>query len=307
MRPSRLRIKALVSVVVALAAGLLVVVGAQPALALVAQPHTTASHYISNATSTALNSLGASDGTDIGTRAGTYIYVIDFGQVQGVGGAGAFGGYAMADFDQANNYPLISFATIRQLVDGYIQNWYSHAGSSPHAIVAVGTSNDRQCALHTSTCTPSGFGSQLAFLIYCIQQDSQAYASQVAVAAADDIEGGYDDANRTIPLVQSYNASTYQHVMYDYGDVCACTGWTDAQYQYVAYGAPLARTIAEAYYQSQDDRWATVDAEYGITFDGIMTQYPAGGASPATAWGNFQNTLYAHGVGQSTLYYGTNI
>ena len=305
MRNNRPSWLASASIVILLLTSLMVIIDAEPALALVPQPHTSPSHYITNASTTALNSLGASDGTDIGNRSGSYLYILDFGQEQGTG-SGLFGGYAMADFDQAHGYPLVSFATIRTLVDGYISNLAAHAGTAPTLIVAIGTNNDNQCAGHTSTCTPQGFGSQLAFLIYCIAQDNSALSSRVLVESADDIENGWDDANRTIPMVQAYNASIHSYLMYDFGDPQG-SGWTDAQTQYVAYGAANSRAVPEAYYLNHMQHWAQIDASYGIFFDGIMTQYPGGGDSPAQAWGDFQNTLINAGVGQSYLYYGTNI
>jgi hypothetical protein len=72
-------------------------------------------------------------------------------------------------------------------------------------------------------------------------------------------------------------------------------------------GTANSEAVPEAYYVNHMDRWAQIDAEYGIFFYGVMTQYPAGGDTPAQAWGDFQNSLISHGVGQSSLYYGTNI
>ncbi len=271
-------------------------------------PFTFPAHYMYSVDRTSAYNLGYNDGRRVGSRCGDFMTILDFGQVEGHGSASpGYGGYGQNTF--ANGAPFVSLGQVANASYAYQQGYWAGTPTVCATLkVVIGTNNKAQCVYHTNVCSPSGFGTNYGSMLNDLVNRSGSYSSQIYLWVGDDIETGYDSAARTRPLVDSFNANDPHYSEFiDYGDAASSSQWSDADIAYVAYGARFDYTLAQAFNDGQISRWISIRKQYGVAYEGILTEYGFYGFDPTTGWNHFWNALNNNGVPQSGLQYASNI
>jgi hypothetical protein len=280
-------------------------------------PPATNSWYVTNFG--ALQSLGTSDGGAIGTNCVDGLTVLDFGQ-PGNESTSGYSGYGAYDFAAGGQF--MSDSAIQAGVDNYATGWYNATTSCSTLLLLVGTSNDKECPLGNSkgTCTTSGAGAQWSVLTHNVATDVKNKGfTRIRVAAADDMETGWDCAALTRGFVDAYSSQQANNQfpeLVNYGNDApsncfqynppSTPAWTAADVCHVSSGASSSFALPEIYGQAQADQWTTLRANSCFIFwRGVMTTTT--GFQPNAGWAALYNDLNAHQVGTVDLTYSTNI
>lgn len=301
-----------------------VMFGARPAHAFqTTPPPYSHSWYITNADPNTLYNRGYADGAYDNQWCYTDLAVLDFGQIENESNPG-YAGYGTYEFN-APIYSTVPMSQIESATEQYAQGWYNATIPCPRLIVAIGVNNYNECPFGNTygTCSPSGFGAQLANLVDVVKVwlDAHGISWQVSVDVASDMETGYDSASKTRPFVDGFNGNDPNgYLLFDYGDAWVNGSWSTSDIYYVSWGAAHDVPLPEIYTQAGANAWTNVRLSATMYFMGVMAEChsgdplpsgtcsnPSGQNTPTQAWNQLWNTLNANGVGQDGLAYATDI
>lgn len=305
---------------------------AKPLTAQAGGPWYSHSWYISSTDANKLWNYGYNDSVWANAHCTNEFVVLDFGQVgneENITHDGAYYGYGA--YMPGGPQSFIQDDTIVWMAEQYAAGWWQASHSCTLLKVALGTNNLRECPFGNSygTCTTSGAGSAWGDATYQFAKYVAAgWASQISVAAADDMEtSGWDCAGPTRAFVDGYNSNpTATYHFEDYGDWFTSPGcWSAQDAYYVGWGASRDYSLPEAYYtnNSQVNAFVQVEKWTGSAMypDGVMTTCPGGdplpyptcqiggqtGNSPGQAWSSLSSANAVAGYPQGPMTWSTNI
>ena len=299
--------------------------GESRAYAVSPQPVTAWSFYVRTSNVATIGTLGCNQGhADAASRQNSEV-ILDFG-VQ----------WSDNSKTLTKNGIYLSIATVEQMAESFVDNYYTCTGADTTTIVKLGIGTNNSTGYESSS-----MGSGWAQVAVDVKNwlAANCCSSQYNVVGANDIEAaaafsGSGSQPRAINWGNGFN-SHGGAVYVNYGSADGCppyttppncvNGWTQDGVWIVSWGIPAAYALPEIYYLKplgpgdtkggQPAQWAQISL-WGknqhsgsmIIFEGPLDEHDLDGNtldSPA-AWTDFWNALSAAGV-TTTMYYSAQI
>jgi hypothetical protein len=251
-----------VGAVLALVAGLVLVV-APAANAVPPQKPVNWSFYVTSASTSTAYTLGCNQGTSDKPNKTNSLVALDFG-AQSTNNAGTY---------LPINHVYLSYAQVEAYAEQFAYGYWSCTGSDTTSIddLAISTNNSGSYVNSTA-------GSAWAGVVNTVTSWVATHAAgQEHIEGGDDIEswGSFAAVNSWI---SGYAAGT-SRLYLDFGSADGCpqttnsggngggcgAGWNQYDYWYVSWGQRLATTMPEIYYVSQAMQWGQL-AKYGASY-----------------------------------------
>lgn len=243
------------------------------------------------------------------------IVVLDFGWPKYVRKTKTYGTLLFSGFGAGNTFA--STTDIANAVKAFAQGYHTainNNANNSRVVIAIGTNNKKGAS--------SQHAQAWASMVEQVKlwAQNQGY-SEITIAAASDMEMGWNSPRNTRAWVNSYksyflNSGKPFITLYNYGDAAGCppygtcnNGWTQDDVWYISWGSGISSPLPEIYTtnSAQAKEWASL-VKYSFTKDpnnpmiiaGVMTQYQAcldqGGCSgtnntPEQGWTQLWNEL----------------
>jgi hypothetical protein len=247
--------------------GIAAVLGAVASFGLVPVPVSAASppaythsYYIQTSSTSAMQSLGASEGAYDSGHPGYDTVFLDFGQVDYQSGASGYGGYGAYTY----GYQFVGDGGVGALVNSFAAGWYNATTSTPHLYLVVSLNNYYEC-FAGGGCSISAAGSEWGSLVNAIRAylGSVGQSWQITVRAGDDAETQWDCYPQTSAFFAGFagndraNADMLDFGNALYGDTCLQgSSWSAYDVWLGAYqGFGPNQPFPEAYTDYQIGQW----------------------------------------------------
>jgi hypothetical protein len=218
------------------------------------------------------------------------LIVLDFGWPQLQKDTGTHGTQLFSDYMAGKTFATNS--QIAQAVQAFAQGYHDQVSQKQNIahsqlVIAIGT-NNKQGISNASGQTWAALVDQVNTWVKQ-QQDAE-----IKIAAASDMELGWNTAQNTRSWVDGYKAyfssnGKFAPTLYNYGDAAGCPpygrcngGWTQDDVWYISWGSGVSAPLPEIYTTtgSQAKEWAnlvkysfTKDPNHPMIIAGVMTQY----------------------------------
>jgi hypothetical protein len=245
------------------------------------QPITSKTYYVTRYSLQDAQTLGCSR-AQADTAAGKVnsVVVLDFG-AQSSGNTGTY-------LPLTNTY--ISYASVQAYAERFGLFYKECLGSNTNSVLRLGVGTN-----NSGSGVNSAKGASWGSIVNSVADWIAAYAGQVNVVGANDIEPAWDSYSTTAAWVSGYSKTTSRSYD-DYGSADGClqtvggvcsNGWTQANVRYVSWGATLAFPLPEIYYQYMGAQWKAISASGApISFIAPLSEYhrDARTDTPAQSW-----------------------
>lgn len=264
------------------------------------------------------------EGKQLGEASGMRddIVVLDFGWPEYVRKTKVYGTLLFSGFGAGNTFA--STTDIANAVKAFAQGYHDYNVNDSQVVIAIGTNNKKGASSQHA----QAWASMVEQVKLWVQ--SQGY-SNITIAAASDMEMGWNTPRNTRAWVDSYksyflNSGKPFITLYNYGDAAGCppygncnNGWTQDDVWYISWGSGISSPLPEIYTtnSAQAKEWANL-VKYSFTKNpsnpmiiaGVMTQYQAcldqGGCSgtnntPEQGWTQLWNALNSDSQTAQTL------
>lgn len=269
-------------------------VQSQPTITLLVSsaPPSSLSRFMSTVDTSTLYLEGKQLGETAALEMRDDIIVLDFGWPNYVKKTRAYGTLLFSGFGAGNTFA--STTDIANAVKAFAQGYHDQVAlnnniNGSQVVIAIGTNNKRGAS--------SKHAQAWASMVDQVNTwaQNQNY-SEITIAAASDMEIGWNTARNTREWVDGYKSYFSNNnrpliTLYNYGDAAGCppfgncnNGWTQDDVWYISWGSGISSPLPEIYTtnSSQAKEWANL-VKYSFTKNpnnpmiiaGVMTQHQA--------------------------------
>jgi hypothetical protein len=290
-------------------------------------PAASASRFMGTVDPTTLYAEGKQLGSLASAQKRDDLIVLDFGWPQLQKDTGTYGTLVFSDYMAGKTFAANS--EIAQAVQAFVRGYHEQVSQNQNAahsqlVIAIGTNNKQGI----SNASGQAWAALVDQVNTWVQQQQD---TEIKIAAASDMELGWNTAQNTRTWVDGYKAyfsgnDKLAPTLYNYGDAAGCPpygkcndGWTQDDIWYVSWGSGVSAPLPEIYTTtgSQAKEWANLvkysymkDPNHPMIIAGVMTQYQAcldqndhSGTdnTPAQGWSQLWNALHADEQSAQTL------
>jgi hypothetical protein len=299
------------------------------AYAVQAQPHTSASYYVTSSSTTSAYNHGWAQGRAdaLDSSHPNSEVVLDFG-----------GQYADGSGTLTMNGLRLTTAQIEAIAEQYSNGYWNGTGSDLTSVVklGIGTNNSYYDVSNLG-------GNAWAGIVNDVRQWNSlnppgpycCISKQANAVGANDIEPGWQQpapseawatgySNGSVTSYLDYGSadgcttlsSSNTHCFWGYSANCGCNAyWWASDVQNVSWGNPAAWPVPEIYVCCQENTWLDVSYESyyrqggSIGFEGPMDEYPRANSTYTStqAWNNLWNTLNSYSQTARNMVYSTEL